>query len=376
MLRLSRKRTGSDGPYGGIYNPVQAVYMTRRRRKAKADEHLSNPPQSDAPLTLTYELLSSFRQKLERTQRMIFLRRKIFYPIAMLVVLVLMAISLFMVIVNTGQLLIGWKVFKNETSQLNLGASSLSVFGPIGAGVETIVILYLFLTSIVGFYSLPFSCRLVLGLIDLIIDSWKQHIIWLDILITFQQAHSKMQRHSNNEAHNQLRHHSHTEFGPARSLPNSRHYELRSAGKLRAVKMAGIHLRHHNLQHHVRRRRGSVSRKQLQEICSQCHYTWDKEAFWFLTAHSDSTYHFSQELMRHYYRIEFIPWLAFPWQPLVSGNIKVIRLFSFHQMRWKDFRKVIEDLLNCCALRKWLHCIVDLLLCLGVSCTSHFIQPC
>ena len=140
--------------------------MTRRRRKANANEHLSNPPQSDAPLTLTFELLSSFRQKLERTQRMIFLRRKIFYPIAMLVVLVLMAISLFMVIVNTGQLLIGWKVFKNETSQLNLGASSLSVFGPIGAGVETIVILYLFLTSIVGFYSLPFSCRLVVGLLD------------------------------------------------------------------------------------------------------------------------------------------------------------------------------------------------------------------
>lgn len=87
-------------------------------------------------------------------------RRNLGYPVVMLLLLVLMFISVLMVAQNMIELLIGLKALPIETKEIVLGITSLSVLGPFGAAVEIAVILYLMLTSVVGFYSLPLFRRL------------------------------------------------------------------------------------------------------------------------------------------------------------------------------------------------------------------------
>ena len=73
----------------------------------------------------------------------------------MLLLLFLTGITALMVINNTLMLLIGVKALPQGSEQLTLGITSLSALGPLGAGLEVVVILYLIVTSIVGLYSLP-----------------------------------------------------------------------------------------------------------------------------------------------------------------------------------------------------------------------------
>ncbi|CAN7939336.1 unnamed protein product, partial [Ixodes hexagonus] len=69
-------------------------------------------------------------------------------------------ISLLMVLHNTLELLIGIKALPVSTHQFSLGISSLSALGAFGSALEIVLILYLWLASVVGFYSLPGFCRL------------------------------------------------------------------------------------------------------------------------------------------------------------------------------------------------------------------------
>lgn len=89
-------------------------------------------------------------------------RRNLGYPIVMLLLLSLTVISLLMVIHNTLQLLIGIKALpvSPQVEQFSLGISSLSALGVVGSSLEIVLILYLWLASVVGFFSLPVFCRL------------------------------------------------------------------------------------------------------------------------------------------------------------------------------------------------------------------------
>ncbi|XP_050033301.1 protein Lilipod isoform X1 [Dermacentor andersoni] len=89
-------------------------------------------------------------------------RRNLGYPLAMLALLSLTIISLLMVIHNTLQLLIGIKALpvSPQVEQFSLGISSLSALGVVGSSLEIVLILYLWLASVVGFFTLPVFCRL------------------------------------------------------------------------------------------------------------------------------------------------------------------------------------------------------------------------
>uniref|UniRef100_A0A1E1XFX3 Putative lipocalin-interacting membrane receptor limr n=1 Tax=Amblyomma aureolatum TaxID=187763 RepID=A0A1E1XFX3_9ACAR len=89
-------------------------------------------------------------------------RRNLGYPVAMLSLLSLTVISLLMVIHNTLQLLIGIKALpvSPQVEQFSLGISSLSALGVVGSSLEIVLILYLWLASVVGFFSLPVFCQL------------------------------------------------------------------------------------------------------------------------------------------------------------------------------------------------------------------------
>ncbi|XKL59531.1 hypothetical protein PGB90_000547 [Kerria lacca] len=112
-------------------------------------------------LKLQERLLEELRQAQEMCDMLDFqrrtsvLQRNFLYPIAMVVLLILTVITVFIVLQNTIELLIGFKALPISSRQFTLGISSLSKLGPLGAALEIILILYLSITSTFGLYSIP-----------------------------------------------------------------------------------------------------------------------------------------------------------------------------------------------------------------------------
>lgn len=121
-----------------------------------ANGHGSN----DDALKVRLDDISKNKKELEKRQKISPLRRNLGYPIMMLFLLFLTSLSVLMVGQNMVELLIGMKALPVGTKEMVLGISSLSALGPIGAAVEITIIIYLMLTSVVGFYSLPLLNRL------------------------------------------------------------------------------------------------------------------------------------------------------------------------------------------------------------------------
>ncbi|XP_054721963.1 protein Lilipod-like [Uloborus diversus] len=88
------------------------------------------------------------------------LLRNCCYPTVMIVLVLLTIIAVLMVLQNTLLLCFGVKSLPISSQEADLGITSLSAMGPVGAALEIVLILYLWCTSVVGLYSLPFFCRL------------------------------------------------------------------------------------------------------------------------------------------------------------------------------------------------------------------------
>ncbi|PSN43707.1 Protein Lilipod [Blattella germanica] len=99
------------------------------------------------------------RKLLDKQRHTSSLQRNLMYPIAMLLLCALTAITVLIVMQNTLELLIGIKALPLSSRQFTLGISSLSKLGPVGAALEIVLIFYLVATSSVGLYTLPFLSR-------------------------------------------------------------------------------------------------------------------------------------------------------------------------------------------------------------------------
>lgn len=106
------------------------------------------------------------RQTLEQQQNASLLRRNLCYPLVMLLLLFLTAFQVIVVVQNTLEILVGIKHVPLYSPKFTLGITSLSALGPLGAAIEIVLILYLWLASIVGFYTLPLLSRLKPNLCD------------------------------------------------------------------------------------------------------------------------------------------------------------------------------------------------------------------
>ncbi|CAH1774245.1 unnamed protein product [Owenia fusiformis] len=100
------------------------------------------------------------RRKLEKRKKVSALRRNLGYPLMMILLLALTAVSVLIVVQNSIELLLGGKELPVGKKDTVLGKSSLVALGPIGAAFEIVLILYFMLASVVGFYSLPVFSRL------------------------------------------------------------------------------------------------------------------------------------------------------------------------------------------------------------------------
>jgi len=101
------------------------------------------------------------RTMLDRARRTSTWRRVLGYPLIMLSLLGLTGLSLLCVIMNVGQIIAGFRslpIYQNAVEEF--GITSLSSFGAIGVIIEVVLIAYLFVTSLVGLYTIPVIKRI------------------------------------------------------------------------------------------------------------------------------------------------------------------------------------------------------------------------
>ena len=105
--------------------------------------------------------VSAKRSMLDRARRTSTWRRVLGYPLIMLSLLGLTGLSLLCVIMNVGQIVAGFRSLPIYQSAVEeFGITSLSSFGAIGVIIEVVLIAYLFVTSLVGLYTIPVIKRI------------------------------------------------------------------------------------------------------------------------------------------------------------------------------------------------------------------------
>ncbi|XP_051266493.1 limb region 1 protein homolog [Dicentrarchus labrax] len=94
------------------------------------------------------------RNKLERRKKASGWEKNLLYPIVMLILLTGTTISVLMVALNILYLLVDETAMPKGSTDRGIGNTSLSTFGVAQAALEIILMFYLMVSSVVGFYSL------------------------------------------------------------------------------------------------------------------------------------------------------------------------------------------------------------------------------
>ncbi|XP_034615895.1 limb region 1 protein homolog isoform X3 [Trachemys scripta elegans] len=102
------------------------------------------------------ENVKSMKTKLERRKKASAWERNLVYPAVMILLLIETSISVLLVACNILCLLIDETAMPKGSGGPGIGSASLSTFGFVGAALEIILIFYLMVSSVVGFYSLRF----------------------------------------------------------------------------------------------------------------------------------------------------------------------------------------------------------------------------
>ncbi|XP_034028302.1 limb region 1 homolog-like protein [Thalassophryne amazonica] len=108
-----------------------------------------------------YQTVHSKRVALDTRRKASPWQRNLGYPLAMLTLLALTVICVLMVCFNVFELIFDESAMPRGMEDPHLGMASFSMFGSLGAAVQVVLILYLMVSSVVGFYSSPlFTCLL------------------------------------------------------------------------------------------------------------------------------------------------------------------------------------------------------------------------
>ncbi|XP_028308751.1 limb region 1 homolog-like protein [Gouania willdenowi] len=108
-----------------------------------------------------YQTVHSQRIALEMRKKASPWQRNLVYPLAMLLLLALTVMCVLMVCFNVLELLLDDTAMPRGMEDPHLGMASFSMFGSLGAAVQAVLILYLMVSSLVGFYSSPLFTSLL-----------------------------------------------------------------------------------------------------------------------------------------------------------------------------------------------------------------------
>uniref|UniRef100_F6W863 Limb development membrane protein 1 like n=1 Tax=Ornithorhynchus anatinus TaxID=9258 RepID=F6W863_ORNAN len=112
------------------------------------------------PLGVDLLALQTQRLILEKRQKASAWQRNLAYPVAMLLLLLLTGLSVLIVAIHLLELLIDEAAMPKGMQDASLGQVSFSKFGSFGAAIQVILIFYLMVSSVVGFYNSPLFRRL------------------------------------------------------------------------------------------------------------------------------------------------------------------------------------------------------------------------
>ncbi|XP_013991353.2 limb region 1 homolog-like protein isoform X1 [Salmo salar] len=113
------------------------------------------------PLRKQFLGVQAKRIALEMRRRASPWQRNLFYPLAMLLLLALTVACVLMVCFHVLELLFDETAMPSGMGDPRLGTASFSMFGSLGAAVQVVLILYLMVSSVVGFYSSPLFTSLL-----------------------------------------------------------------------------------------------------------------------------------------------------------------------------------------------------------------------
>ncbi|KAJ0064233.1 hypothetical protein NL108_001537, partial [Boleophthalmus pectinirostris] len=108
-----------------------------------------------------YQAVQNKRIALEMRRKASAWQRNLGYPLAMLALLAMTVMCVLMVCFNVLELLLDEKAMPRGMDDPHLGRASFSMFGSLGAAVQVVLILYLMVSSVVGFYSSPLFISLI-----------------------------------------------------------------------------------------------------------------------------------------------------------------------------------------------------------------------
>ncbi|KAM9343290.1 limb region 1 homolog-like protein [Pholidichthys leucotaenia] len=108
-----------------------------------------------------YQTVQNKRLALEMRRKASPWQRNLGYPLAMLGLLALTVMCVLMVCFNVLELLLDETAMPRGMEDPHLGMASFSMFGSLGAAVQVVLILYLMVSSVVGFYSSPLFTSLL-----------------------------------------------------------------------------------------------------------------------------------------------------------------------------------------------------------------------
>ncbi|KAM9431161.1 limb region 1 homolog-like protein isoform 2-T2 [Salvelinus alpinus] len=107
------------------------------------------------PLRMQFLSVQAKRIALQMRRRASPWQRNLFYPLAMLLLLALTVVCVLMVCFHVLELLFDETAMPRGMGDPRLGTTSFSMFGSLGAAVQVVLIMYLMVSSVVGFYSSP-----------------------------------------------------------------------------------------------------------------------------------------------------------------------------------------------------------------------------
>ncbi|KAI5612193.1 limb region 1-like-like protein [Silurus asotus] len=106
-------------------------------------------------MKMQFMSIQAKRMALETRRKASAWQRNLGYPLAMLLLLALTVVCVLMVCFHVLELLFDESAMPRGMEDPRLGLASFSMFGSLGATVQVVLIFYLMVSSVVGFYSSP-----------------------------------------------------------------------------------------------------------------------------------------------------------------------------------------------------------------------------
>uniref|UniRef100_A0A3Q3KXI0 Limb development membrane protein 1 n=1 Tax=Mastacembelus armatus TaxID=205130 RepID=A0A3Q3KXI0_9TELE len=131
----------------------EQIYCIHLQEEA-LQRRLNGMSVGDVLLNKELDNIRNQRNKLERRKKASIWEKNLLYPIVMLILLSGTTISVLMVALNILYLLVDETAMPKGSTDRGIGNTSLSTFGVAQAVLEIILMFYLMVSSVVGFYSL------------------------------------------------------------------------------------------------------------------------------------------------------------------------------------------------------------------------------